>query len=77
MTEEELARERMAEVERQLHMPLPAAVHRNILCPYCGCLNLAVTRKLCCDLLRKAVIAILSADRLERNAKIAERAMQN
>ena len=46
----------------------------SVRCPYCGTLNMHQPGKLlCCDLLRKAVIAVLVADRLENTLKAAER----
>ena len=74
--EEELAAERVASVERQLHKHVPPGVRRNLLCPYCGSWNFPHT-SMCCDLMRKAVIAVLMSDRLLKNAEIAEKAMQN
>ncbi len=35
---------------------------KEIICPYCGTVNVATNESLCCDLLGKAVVAIL--DRL-------------
>ena len=70
----QLAEERMAAVERQIHAHVPQGVRRQLRCPYCGTLNMHQTGKLmCCDLLRKAVIAVLVADRLENTLKAAER----
>jgi len=75
--ESALAEERMASVERQLHKHVPKGIAHMILCPYCSTWNHPRTRKFCCDLLRKAIIAVLSADKLKHNAEIAERAMNN
>lgn len=76
-TEDELAAERMGSVERQLHKFVPQGVQRNIICPYCGHMNFQRTRRMCCDLLRKAVVAVLLADRMLDTAEAAERASNN
>ena len=76
-SEEQLAEERMAAVERQIHRYLPKGITRRILCPYCGMWNSPQGRTFCCELLRYAVVTILVADRAIERAKAAERAMNN
>lgn len=76
-SEDELAGERMLSVERQLHQHLPRGVQRNIVCPYCGRMNFQSNRRFCCDLLRRAVLAVLMADRMLKTAEAAERASVN
>lgn len=71
-----LAEERMVTVERQIHAPLVPGTERVILCPYCGSDNLPHV-PFCCDTLRKAVIAVLMADRMMKNAQAAEKAANN
>ena len=72
-----MADKRMEAVERQLHKHIPAGIPRRILCPYCGTWNSPKGRTFCCDLLRKAVVTVLVADRALKQAAVAERAMQN
>ena len=72
-----LAEERMAAVERQIHKHVPKGVMRRILCPYCGTWNSPKGRVFCCELLRKAVVTVLVADRALAQAAAAEKAMQN
>ena len=61
-SETQLAEERMAAVERQIHKHVPKGIRHSILCPYCGTWNFPHT-PLCCELLRFAVVSILVADR--------------
>jgi hypothetical protein len=72
-----LAEERILAVERQIRSPLPKGVERSILCPYCGELNIHNGQMFCCDLLRKAVLAVLIADRALKSAEAGERALVN
>lgn len=72
-TEDELAAERLLNVQDQL-----SRKHcTRILCPYCGHWNFKSARTLCCDTLRKAVIAILSGRRALKVAEAQERANVN
>jgi hypothetical protein len=71
-SETQLAEERMAAVERQLQKNVPRGVKRFILCPYCGSWNFP-HREFCCDLLRKAVVAVLVADRALKAAAAGEK----
>ena len=48
-----------------------------IHCPYCGKWNWKRHRTMCCDALRKAIVAILSGRRALMIAHAAERAQQN
>ncbi len=75
-SETQLAEERMASVERQIHKHVPAGVKHSILCPYCGAWNFP-HQPLCCDLLRKAVVTVLVADRAIAAAKAGEKALGN
>ena len=75
--ETQLAEERMAAVERQIHKFVPKGVTRRILCPYCGTWNSPKGRTFCCELLRHAVVTVLVADRALAQAAAAEKAMQN
>lgn len=75
-SETQLAEKRMDAVERQIHAPLAAGLTRRILCPYCLHWNFP-HRKFCCELMRKAVVTVLMADRMLRQAEIAERAASN
>lgn len=71
--EHELAAERLMRVHDQI-------TRKNctrILCPYCGFWSFKRGRSFCCDLLRHAVIAVLSGERALKTAEAAERAMQN
>lgn len=73
-TEQQLAEERMQSVERQIHKYIPANVRRSIRCPYCGGLNFHEPGVLlCCDLLRKAIVTVLVADRALAAAQAGER----
>ena len=76
-SETQLAEERMAAVERQLHKHLPQGVRRNLLCPYCGSWNMPASRTFCCELMRFAVVTVLVADRALKQAAAADKAMQN
>lgn len=71
-SETQLGAECMASVERQIEAHVPAGVRRTIICPFCGHLNIrAPGTLLCCDDLRKAMIAVLMG---KRALKIAEAA---
>lgn len=74
-SETQLAEERMAAVERQVHRACKEGL-RPLLCPYCGNWNLP-RAALCCETFRMAVVTVLAADRMMRNAQAAERAMNN
>ena len=76
-TDEELAVERMAAVERQLHKIVPKGYPIRILCPYCGTWNSRKGRTFCCQTLRHAIVTVLVADRALKQAEAAEKAMQN
>lgn len=76
-SETQIAEERMASVERQLHKHLPLGIRRNILCPYCRCWNFPEGRTFCCELLRFAVVTVLVADRAIKAAQAGERALGN
>ena len=76
-SETQLAEERMAAVERQVHKYVPKGVVRRILCPYCGTWNTRKGETFCCDLLRRAIVTVLVADRALKQAAAAEKAMQN
>ena len=73
--EDDLAAKRMETVERQIRAKCRAG-YKRILCPYCGHWNKR-GREFCCDLLRKAVVAVLLGDRALETAEAGERAMQN
>jgi hypothetical protein len=62
--------EKMASVEQQINAHVPKGVTRTLLCPFCGWLNLQ-GQLLCCDDMRKAVIAVLSGKRMVRLAQEA------
>jgi hypothetical protein len=74
-SEDDLAANRMAAVERQIHAKCRSG-YKRILCPYCGHWNKRGS-EFCCDLLRKAVVAVLLGDRALETAEAGERAMQN
>ena len=76
-SEEELATERMAAVERQVHKIVPKGYPVRILCPYCGTWNSPKGRTFCCQTLRHAIVTVLVADRALKQAAVAERGMQN
>jgi hypothetical protein len=48
-----------------------------VVCPFCKEENLKAERRFCCDLLRKAVVAVLAGQRALKTAAAAEKAMQN
>lgn len=73
MDEDQTAKERMDAVERQVHKHIPKGVRRSILCPYCGKWNFHDGSILCCDLLRKAILAVLIADRMMDVARAGEK----
>jgi uncharacterized OB-fold protein len=75
-SETQIAEERMAAVERQVHKVLPAGSTRAILCPYCGSWNFP-HQSFCCETLRFAVVTICVADRALKTAQANERAMVN
>lgn len=75
-SEEVLAQRRLERVQDQITRKLPTGVTRRILCPYCGSWN-EPHEMLCCDTLRKAVIAVVSGQRALRIAEAAERAANN
>lgn len=78
LSETQLAEKRLESVERQIHQIVPKGVIRRILCPYCGAWNSHTKGKLlCCDLLRRAIVTILVADRALKAAEAGERSMQN
>jgi hypothetical protein len=74
-SETQIAEERMAAVERQIHRMCKEGP-RPTLCPYCGHWNLPKT-SFCCETMRMAVVTVLAADRMIRNAQAAERAANN
>jgi len=74
--EEQIAHERLMLVQDQLNGPQTQRFGK-ILCPYCGHWNFKRTRTLCCDTLRKAIIAILSGERALRIAEAQQRAELN
>jgi hypothetical protein len=76
-SETQLAADRMAAVERQLHKYVPQGVMRRILCPYCGTWNSPKGRTFCCQTLRHAIVTVLVADRALKQAATAERSMNN
>jgi hypothetical protein len=49
---------------------------RILVCPYCNSDNLPHV-PFCCDLMRKAVLAVLMGDRMMKQAQAAERAQNN
>ena len=75
-TDAQIAADRMASVERQLHQKIPPGIPRSILCPYCSSWNFP-HRQFCCDTLRQAVVTVLMCDRALKVAEAAERAMDN
>jgi hypothetical protein len=75
-SEEQLAEERMASVERQIHEKLKPGQTRCILCPYCDQFNFP-HRQFCCELLRDAVLAVLMVDRFDQIQKQHERQMDS
>lgn len=78
-TEDELAHERLMSVQDQMFRKVPTGYRRKILCPYCGHWNVRKPNEnlLCCNTLRKAIIAILSGRRALKMAEAAERAQNN
>ena len=74
-SEDQLGAERIASVERQVHASCKPG-YKRILCPYCGHWNKRGS-ELCCEMLRKAIVAVLLADRALAVAEAGERAMQN
>ena len=77
LSEEELAAQRIASVERQLHKIVPKGFPIRILCPYCGTWNSRKGGTFCCELLRRAVVTVLTCDRMLRDAQAAEKVMNN
>lgn len=74
-SETQIAEERMAAVERQVHKACREGA-RPLLCPYCGAWNMPKA-KLCCEWMRLAVTTVLVADRALKQAEAAERAANN
>jgi hypothetical protein len=75
-SETQLAEERMAAVERQVHKSVMPGARHTLLCPYCGSWNFPHT-PFCCELMRFAVTTILVADRALKTAQAQERASVN
>ena len=62
--EQEAAEQRLECVRQQILAPTALTYERTIHCPYCGYINLASSRKICCELLRFAVASILYNQRV-------------
>lgn len=66
ITDEELeSRKKLKRVKDQIESVSPVGEKKVIDCPYCGLKNYDGDG-LCCDTLRRAVIAILSGKRMEQ-----------
>lgn len=76
-SETQLAEERVKAVERQINRHLPPGCRASILCPYCGTWNFNDGKGFCCDLLRRAVLAVMMGKRAMKMQEAAERANNN
>jgi hypothetical protein len=76
ITDDKLAYQRLMLVQDQITRKRKAGFKRKILCPYCGHWNVR-GNEFCCDILRRAVICILSARRALAIAEAEERARAN
>ena len=69
-SETQIGAEKMASVESQINAHHPPGCTITILCPFCGVLNLQ-GQLLCCEIMRKAVIAVMMGKRAIKMAELA------